>query len=141
VARPLLDREHATQVTAMAPKGKPESPAFTLGGYSGSCTIMYSPPCPFTNHQFLERLTAQIRPRAIKHLAGPREGLALGVFGTQRTVDAAEGNPELLRDGPQRRSRVAQTCDPAAVYFQSRSPQRAAFVAGIADASPYALGD
>jgi hypothetical protein len=63
---------------------------------------MYSPPCPFTNHQFLERSTVQFRPQVIKHLPGPGEGLELGVIGTllKRTVNAAEGNPELLRDGP-----------------------------------------
>jgi hypothetical protein len=82
--------------------GKPEggvwaSPAVRIG-------LAYTKTAPtFQKHQFLERLTAQIRPQAIKHLAGPGEGPTLGVIGTlfKCTVDAAEGNTELFRDRPQ----------------------------------------
>jgi hypothetical protein len=36
----------------------------------------------------------------MRDLARLEEGLMLGVFGTQGTVDATEGNPKLLRDDP-----------------------------------------
>ena len=62
---------------------------------------MYSPPCPFTNHQFLERSTAQIRPQVIKHLAGPGEGPELRGYWNAREVFGErcrgnEGHPARL---------------------------------------------
>ena len=77
------------------------------------------PQTVFKKQQFLDRQTAGMRCRVIKHLEGEREGLNLGVFGTlflKCAMDATDRNPKLPGDSSQRRAIGPQPSDPTAIH-------------------------